>query len=210
MEHFADISLADFAKRLSEKVPAPGGGAVAAVTLAHSAALGAMVLRYTVGRTDFAKHEADNLATLHALDGTRVTALLLADRDAAAYAKLSSLWKLPASDPVRKRDFDAALHEAIAAPSDLVKLALRTAQSLSSLPLRTNPRLGSDLVIAASLAAVAADAAAWNVRVNISSLTDAAQSQSIRMHTDADVHKARTFAEQVAAAVQHAGSNASS
>ena len=44
MQRFADITLADFAQRLADKVPSPGGGAVAAVTLAHGAALGAMVL----------------------------------------------------------------------------------------------------------------------------------------------------------------------
>ena len=40
--------------------------AVAAVTLAHGAALGAMVLRYTVGRANFAAHEAANTASLAA------------------------------------------------------------------------------------------------------------------------------------------------
>ena len=40
-DHFADTTLADFAARLADKVPSPGGGAVAAVTLAHGAALGA-------------------------------------------------------------------------------------------------------------------------------------------------------------------------
>ncbi|MFM7807430.1 MAG: cyclodeaminase/cyclohydrolase family protein, partial [Planctomycetota bacterium] len=84
-DRFADTTLADFAARLAEKVPSPGGGAVAAVTLAHGAALGAMVLRYTVGRPAFAAHEPANAAALAELDAMRATALALADRDASAY-----------------------------------------------------------------------------------------------------------------------------
>ena len=109
---FADTTLADFAARLADKVPSPGGGAVAAVTLAHGAALGAMVLRYTVGRANFAAHEAQNTAALAELDAMRAEALRLADRDAAAYARLAALWKLPEGDATRARDFQPAVREA--------------------------------------------------------------------------------------------------
>jgi formiminotetrahydrofolate cyclodeaminase len=199
---FADITLADFAARLADKVPSPGGGAVAAVTLAHGAALGAMVLRYTVGRPAFAAHEAQNTAALAELDAMRATALALADRDAAAYARLASLWKLPEGDATRARDFQPSVREAIDAPQAIVDLAHRACALLAELPARTNARLGSDLAIAANLAALAADAAEWNVRVNLPSMEDAAQASTHGTRTAAQVEQTRALAAETVAAVR--------
>ena len=201
-ERFAQTTLADFAAKLADKVPSPGGGAVAAVTLAHGAALGAMVLRYTVGRPSFAAHEAENAAALAELDAMRATALALADRDAAAYARLAAMWKLPEGDPVRARDFAAAVQEAIDAPQAIVDLAGRACLLLSELPARTNARLGSDLAIAANLCALAADAAEWNVRVNLPSLADQAKATVHGARTAAQVHAARELAAATVAAVR--------
>jgi len=190
MLRFADISLADFTRQLADKTPSPGGGAVAAVMLAHGAALGAMVLNYTVGRANFAAHEAQNQSVLRELHAMCDQALALADRDAAAYAALSSLWKLPEGDAMRAQRFQPALQEAIDAPQAIVHLAARAAALLRGLVDTTNHRLASDLVIAANLSALAADAAAWNVRVNLSSLADAAHAQQLSTQTDALVHAA--------------------
>ena len=201
-ERFAQTTLADFAAKLADKVPSPGGGAVAAVTLAHAAALGAMVLRYTVGRPAFAAHEASNAAALAELDAMRATALALADRDAAAYARLASLWKLPEGDPTRARDFAPAVQEAIDAPQAIVDLASRACTLLAELPSRTNARLGSDLAIAANLAALAADAAEWNVRVNLPSLADQAKAAAHGARTASQVMAAREHAAVAVAAVR--------
>jgi len=199
---FADTTLADFAAKLADKVPSPGGGAVAGVTLAHGAALGAMVLRYTVGRPAFAAHEEANTKALAELDAMRATALALADRDAAAYAKLASLWKLPEGDATRTRDFAPAVQEAIDAPQAIVDLAHRACALLAELPSRTNARLGSDLAIAANLAALAADAAEWNVRVNLPSLADQAKAAEHGARTAAQVAAARELAAATVAAVR--------
>ncbi len=203
---FADMPVGRFAALLADKVPSPGGGAVAAVTLAHAAALGAMVLRYTVGRAAFAAHESHNTVALSRLDALRESALQLADRDATAYAKLAALWKLPAGDPTRERDFPGALAEAIEAPRAIVKGAASAAEVLHALSERTNPRLGSDLAIAANLAAAAADAAAWNVRVNLPSMTDREAASRLASETDERVDMARRLAAEAVAAVHRSAS----
>ena len=48
-------------------------------------------------------------------------------------------------------------------------------ETLQKLPKTCNPNLLSDLAIAATLADTAAGAAAWNVRVNVPQLRDAAE-----------------------------------
>ncbi|NBX24496.1 MAG: formiminotransferase-cyclodeaminase [Planctomycetes bacterium] len=202
MPGFADMTLGAFTAQLADKVPSPGGGAVAAVTLSHAAALGAMVLRYTVGRPSFAAHETANADALARLDALRTEALRLADRDAAAYARLAALWKLPAGHAERERDFPAAIGEAIEAPMTIVRHAAAAAELMHALPARTNARLGSDLAIAAELAGAAADAAAWNVRVNLPSLADRDAAARWAAETDTLVDHARRLAAETVAAVR--------
>ena len=129
-------------------------------------------------------------------------------RDAAAYAHLSSLWKLPEGDATRVRDYAAAVQEAIDAPLAIVQLAARACELLHALPARTNARLGSDLVIAANLAALAADAAAWNVRVNLPSLADATRAATLGSDTDAKVQAAQRMAAEAVQAITQAAKGA--
>ena len=98
---FRSLTVEEFADMLAAKTPAPGGGAVAAVTASHAAALGAMVLEFTIGKPTFATSEESNASALRRLTQLRHHALELADRDAEAYGALNALWKLPKDAPTR-------------------------------------------------------------------------------------------------------------
>ena len=169
---FASMQVGDFAARLAAKVPAPGGGAVAGVTAAHAVALLEMVLAYSVGKKRFAAREASAPALAARLAALRAASLAAATADAEAYARLNALWKLPEGDATRTRDFPAALDAAIAAPKSLLAIAGETLDLAASLLPDSAPALDSDLAISADLAAAAARAAAWNVRVNLPSVAD--------------------------------------
>ena len=171
----AQLSMQEFADRLASKSPSPGGGAVAAVTAAHSAALGCMVLAYTLGKPKFAAHESENTKALEFFQRAQITALALADADAVAYGNLSALWKLPPTDARRVAQEPDAVRAATAAPMSILMLAHDILETLQKLPKTCNPNLLSDLAIAATLADTAAGAAAWNVRVNVPQLRDAAE-----------------------------------
>ena len=110
---FRTLSVEEFSDMLAAKTPTPGGGAVAAVTASHAAALGAMVLEFTLGKPKFAEHEASNASVLARLRELRHEALELADRDAEAYGALNALWKLPKDAPTRLTAWDAAVAAAI-------------------------------------------------------------------------------------------------
>jgi formiminotetrahydrofolate cyclodeaminase len=177
---FRTLTVDEFAARLADKSPAPGGGAVAAVTAAHAAALAAMVVEFTLGKPRFAAHEATNTEALARLGALRSRALGLADRDADAYGALNALWKLPKDAPDRMRGWDAAVAEAIDAPQAILDLAAEVAAACRALAGRTNPNLASDLAIALDLARVAARAAAHNVEVNLPSVADEGMRTALR------------------------------
>lgn len=191
---FRSMTVEEFAERLASRTPTPGGGAVAAVTAAHAAALGAMVLEFTVGRSKWAAHEAANRTALARLGELRAAALALADRDAAAYGALNALWKLPADDPARASAWPAAVAEAIDAPQAILDLSAVVAATCGTLAGRTNANLASDLAIAADLARLAARAAAHNVHVNLPSVGDAADRSARAARMDAALAAAGTAA----------------
>ena len=91
-ETLAKLSMQEFADRLASKAPSPGGGAVAAVTAAHAAALGCMVLAYTLGKPKFAAHENENQVALQSLQRAQIKALALADEDISGKAQAASRW----------------------------------------------------------------------------------------------------------------------
>ena len=62
---------------------------------------------------------------------------------------------------------------------------------------RTNRMLASDLAIATVLAEAAARAAAWNVRINLPSLTDQKAAGEIAAFQQELLEKARTLADEV-------------
>lgn len=187
---FRSMTVEAFAESLAARTPAPGGGAVAAVTAAHAAALGAMVLEFTAGKPRFAAHEAANADDLARLTGIRLRALALADRDAAAYGALNALWRLPKDAPERALAWDGAVAEAIDAPQAILDAASEVARICESLSGRTSPTLESDRAIAVDLARVAARAAAHNVEVNLPSVADEAARARRRAAMEASLRDA--------------------
>lgn len=175
-----EMTLAAYSDALAAKQPVPGGGAASAVVLAQAAALGSMVIAYTKGKKAYAAHE-DRLSRLaDVLTAAREEALLLADRDAAAYLALNALWKLGPEERIKSPGFAAALDEAIAAPQTIADLALATLAALRSLDGATTSMLRSDLVIASRLAHAALEGGLLNVEANLPSLTDLARTTALR------------------------------
>ena len=89
------LSINDFLDAVGAKTPTPGGGAVAAVVSAIGAALGRMVLNYSIGKKSMSEHDGLHRRTLKELDDLAQEALRLSEADARAYGQLNDLWKLP-------------------------------------------------------------------------------------------------------------------
>lgn len=191
-EPVAQQGLGDLLEAIAAHTPAPGGGAVAAVAQALAAALARMVVSYSTGGKD-TPPEADRTRLAKAaakLDAARAEALRLADADAEAFKGLSALWSLAKDDPRRRAQWPAALNAAIEVPRAVMASALQTLELLETLVGRTNPRLNSDLAIAAILAEAAARSAACNVQVNLALVEDRARSAALAAECAGRLEKA--------------------
>lgn len=160
-------TFAELLGAIGAKAPTPGGGAVASMTGALSAALAKMVVNYSIGKKKLAAHEPSLRQAIGRLDKAREVLLELAEEDASAYDLVSELMKLPADDDRRMAEFPAAVRAATQTPMATAAACVDLLRLYESLAPITNPLLSSDLVIAAILAQAAVDASAQNVKVNL-------------------------------------------
>lgn len=199
-DHLSRRPLGDLLADLAAKSPTPGGGAAASAVAALAAALGSMVLAYSVGRKALAEHDAGNRAAAGRLGAARERLLDLAEEDARAYALLAELNRLTPDDPRRRAERPAAVQAAIDAPMQVLEEAARLLADFEALAGTTNRYLRSDLAIAGVLAEAAVASAAWNVRINLPELADDPRRARIEASVASVVASAASARDRIGAA----------
>jgi formiminotetrahydrofolate cyclodeaminase len=165
-------SIENFVAATAARQPAPGGGSVTALVGALAAALGEMVLNYSVGKKGLEAHQTDLKSALGELARARTMLLGFMVEDQAAYETLSAIRKLPQDSPERKSKMAPALLACIRIPEAVAATGVAILQRCDTLVDQVNPHLLSDLAVCADLAMAAIRCAIYNVRVNISALDD--------------------------------------
>ncbi|WP_216894646.1 cyclodeaminase/cyclohydrolase family protein [Nocardia alni] len=170
---FGESAIGRYLDDLAAKIPAPGGGAVAALHAAQGAALVAMVARYTTRAKD-----ADNRPVIDriidAADAARTRSLALADADAAAFTAVGAAYKLPKDTDeqttARKAAITAALLQAARVPAAVVAEADEILSLAADLLPIGNPNVVTDIGAAADAARAAATSSRLNIAINVTSL----------------------------------------
>jgi methenyltetrahydrofolate cyclohydrolase len=159
-----DETVEDFLGRLAARIPAPGGGATAALHAAQAAALVAMVARYSDG----ARYDAGLMGRIVAeSDGLRAEALRLAEADAAAFGAVAAAQARPKDTAELVAARSAAIAEALIGAAGPPADVIRTARRLIELAAELLPAGNRNLITDVAAAAEAARAAAVTARVNI-------------------------------------------
>ena len=170
-----DLTLSEFAARLAERTPTPGGGSVAAHLAALGAALASMAFRFTTGEKHAAVEEA-MMRRAEDLDRLRERALGLVDRDSVAYDAVAVAFKLPkgtgAEKAARVQGVQEALRGALEVPLETMQTALLALRLCAEGAPGLNPNLASDCAAGALCLGCAAEAAMLNVRINAASIQD--------------------------------------
>jgi formiminotetrahydrofolate cyclodeaminase len=170
-----DETIEAFLGQLAARVPAPGGGATAALHAAQSAALVAMVARYSNG----ARYDAELMGRIFAeADELRDEALSLAEADAAAFGAVSEAYQLPKENDellvARSAAIAAALTGAARPPAEVIRTAVRLIELAEALLPAGNRNVITDVAAAAEAARAAAVTARVNIEVNLRGINDAA------------------------------------
>ena len=193
----ATSTIGDFLNAAAAKQPAPGGGSAAALAGALAAAMGEMVLNYSVGRKNLAQHEPQLKSALAELTRARALLLELMAEDQQAYESLTAAKKLPESSPTRKQDFDVALLASIRVPQAMGATALAILQLADGLVEKVNEFLLSDLAVCCELAMATVRCAFYNVRANLPEVIDPTDRQKIEQTAAALVGHATPIIQRI-------------
>ncbi|MAV25955.1 MAG: hypothetical protein CMQ05_07520 [Gammaproteobacteria bacterium] len=173
LDHY--ISLDGYLTRLSSNEPVPGGGAAAGVTGAQAAALIGMVCALS--------EESQEITTIAAVAyKARQRFIALADADMTNFLALMRLYQTPrGSTPAdqRRQQIEAALNDAATPPLEMMALSEELVGPLQTLYARGNSNLVTDTGIAAHMLVTTINASGLNVRINLKSMKDATNRQSI-------------------------------
>ncbi|HXW66382.1 MAG TPA: glutamate formimidoyltransferase [Thermoplasmata archaeon] len=173
-----DESLAAFTDRLAARTPTPGGGSASAAAGALGAALGEMVLAYSIDP----KAPAEELVrTRERLTGGRRRLLGLVEEDARSYEAVRAARRTrkdaggTAGAETAYRD---ALRGAVAVPLETARLAEELRVDLEGVQSRTKRALSSDVTTALALLRAAVEGAVANVAINLEDLRSAGEATS--------------------------------
>ena len=195
------MQLADFADELSSDSPAPGGGSVAALCGALSAALSSMVAALT-----WSKKGMEPARPAMRERGERAQALKdwfleSVDRDSEAFHTVLAARRLPKDDPGRARAIESSNQLATRVPLEVLDQAVEAAELALAAAREGNPASVSDAGVAGACALAAAEGAALNVRINLPSVTDAKVAYDLALEMDRSLKRAREIAAAVREAV---------
>src|SRR4051812_31828585 len=145
-------TIGAFLDATASRQPTPGGGSVTALAGALSAAVGEMVVNYSLGRKGLEPFEGELRPALAEMHRARMLLLNLMSEDQAAYAALTAARKLPESAPDRAAQIKTALAACIRAPEGMAATAVAVLDLCDRVINFVNYHLLSDLAVAADLA----------------------------------------------------------
>lgn len=197
-------TIDDFLTQLAARVPAPGGGATAALHAAQAAALIGMVGRYSTGEK-YAAHAEEIGRIVADADELRAEALRLAENDAAAFAAVADAFRLPKGTDdeksARSAAIAAALLGACTPPADVIEAAGSLIELAEGLLPVGNRNVITDVAAASEAARAAATTARVNIEINLAGITDE-ESRRALIAATGKVDPIAERAEKVTAAVR--------
>ena len=161
----------DVLRSIASSEPTPGGGSVAALSLAHAHSLSLMVARLTLAKEKWAEGHDAAKASIELSEPALEEAILLAISDSEAFESVMSAYRLPKeteddkkqrSEEIRNATIGAAL-----APLNTASSAQKLLSNLEKQSASCNPNALTDLASASEMALSAAKIASLNVRINL-------------------------------------------
>lgn len=178
MTEIKDKTIQQFLDELASKSATPGGGSVAALLGAQSAALTSMVCNLTIGKPKYAEVEADMQALLQQSEALRekLTGLIKADVD--VFDRLMAAYGLPKETDADKLARSEAIQTVLKAATEVPLACARACAEAIELSRIAADKGSIGVISDAGAAAMAGygglKSAALNVYINTGSLKDRA------------------------------------
>ena len=181
---FASQSLQTFLDQVASAEPAPGGGSVAALSGALGASLVAMVCRLTIGKKGYESVSDEFLSILPRAEKLQGELRDLMQTDTHAYARVMDAYKLPKTTDAEKAARTRAIQDGLKHASDIplrvAELCAAVLELARPIAAKGNKNAASDGAVGALMAEAGLRGAAFNVSINLGSISDVAFVQEHR------------------------------
>src|SRR5690349_9609524 len=177
------LQVENFVEQLAAPTATPGGGSASAAAGAMAAGLAHMVAGMSRGKKNYLQYERELSAAIARLAQLREELKAAIDADAESYNAVVKAYKQAKDSP--NGAVTDALKGATNVPLGVAERAREIAGIVDKLRGITNPRMASDLTVAAALARAAVEGALANVEINLESLSDEGFTREVRQRTAA-------------------------
>jgi formiminotetrahydrofolate cyclodeaminase len=165
-----------------------------------------MAASLTAGKKKYAPVERDILALMEKTQALRRDMLLLADKDAAAFAPLAGAYGLPARTEEerleKERVMEACLRGASAVPLEIMEKCGEALAALGEIAEKCSPLAVSDAGVGAAFLRAAVSGAALNVLINAKAMKNRQDAGELRRKTEALAARLVQEAERIYTAVE--------
>jgi formiminotetrahydrofolate cyclodeaminase len=190
MVYDTNVSVQAFLDAAAARQPTPGGGSIAALTGALAASMAEMAVNYSVGKKGLEQFQSELVPALEQFHAARSAFERLVVEDQKAYEEMTAARKVKDADPAR---WERAVRAGVTVPAEVVSVAAGVLELCDNVVNFVNPRLLSDLSVAADLAMVTVRCGIYNARVNLPDL----RSDTDRIAAEASINEAVTRAVKV-------------
>ena len=166
----------DLIDEVSRDSPAPGGGSVAAMSGSLGVALGVMVANLCVSKAGFEDH-SEELGKI-AEDGQEIKEFLVnaIDEDTNAFDKVIKAMRMPndsdSEKEIRAEKMQEGYKSAAEVPLEVVEYCYRALNTCYRISKIMDDSMASDVGSGAQMSIAGARAAAYNVKINLKTITD--------------------------------------
>lgn len=173
-----EMTLVEFAKQTASSSPVPGGGSIAALAGALSAALAQMVAELTVNKKGYEDAEVKMKELASKAEAIREQLLDDIKRDSESFNKYMEALKLPKETDEEKafrtNMMQEGLKEAAIVPFEVASLAYEIMPLADEAVISGNKNAVTDGLVSAMMARTAVLSALLNTRINLGSIKDEA------------------------------------
>lgn len=179
------MDIKEFTEKLGSSAPAPGGGGVAALCGALSAALSSMVCALTAGKKKYECY-AEDISRLAAQSSALADEFLrLMEEDEKAFLPLSRAYGMPKDAEGRDEIMENALKAAAAVPFAVLGKCGEAAEAANELSEKGSRMVISDAGVSAAVCEAAAKGAVLNIFANTKLMKDRAEAEKLNAEATA-------------------------
>jgi len=172
----ADMTVVDFLEETASNSPVPGGGSIAALSAAFSAALTQMVANLTLGKKGYEGVQEEAGFIVKEAERLRGFFVEYIDKDSDAFNEVMNAFKLPKDTDEkmehRKKAIQEATKLAALVPLDIAREAYKIMALAQVVVEKGNKNAVTDGAVATMLSRTAVLSALYNVKINLSSIKD--------------------------------------